>query len=399
MKHAKHARGSNNGPQGGSHGEPYRRSAGSNGYARSNDYARTRQAYGQYSAPNAPQSNFQSGPYKQYALSNEQVRGRAAQHRQKSTARKVGTVIGIIFLVLILGLVGFYLWFIFSLNSALDRNTDKNALDALTSVANGEPFYTLVLASDERVNEHDSSVFQYTDVMMLMRVDTKNNQVTMLSIPRDTPYTLEDGTVTKMNELFAQGGVKLAIKGVSDVTHLPISHYAMVYMSDCKAVVNELGGVEIDVPLEINNNDPETEENVNVQPGLQVLDGLHAQAFAISRKEFDGNQDAYRQEKIRTLLSAIMKKVLDRPVYEIPGEVIKLAKYVETDLRANDLIDLVLGFSDSGGDITIYQASGPSDGDIDEATGMWLCYPNPEGWAKVVSVMDSGGDPSTVEYT
>jgi len=332
-------------------------------------------------------------------MSNDQVRGHAAQTRQTSAGKTVAKVIGAIVLVLLLGAVGFYLWFTISLNNSLERNASKEALDALTGVAGGEPFYTLVLASDERVNEHNPNVYQYTDVMMLMRVDPNKNQVTMLSIPRDTPYELDDGTVVKMNELFAMGGVKLAIKGVSDLTNLPISHYAMVYMSDCKAVVDELGGVEIDVPIEINNDDPETDENVNVQPGLQVLDGQHAQAFAISRKEFDGNQDAYRQDKIRQLLGAIMKKVLDRPVYEIPGEVIKLAQYVDTDLRANDLIGLVVGFADSGGDITIYQGTGPTEGGIDEATGMWLCYKDPEGWAKVVSVMDSGGDPSTVEYT
>lgn len=340
-----------------------------------------------------------NGPYKQYAMSNDQVRAHAAKHRRRSPAKTVGIVIGAIVLALLLVVVGFYLWFTISLNKSLERNTDKDALDALVNVASGEPFYTLVLASDERVDEHNPDIFQYTDVMMLMRVDVKDDMVTMLSIPRDTRYVMPDGSVVKMNELYSTGGVKLAVQGVSELTGLPISHYAMVYMSDCKAVVDELGGVEVNVPLEINNNDPETEENVNVQPGVQVLDGLHAQAFAISRKEADTNQDAYRQDKIRQLLGAIMKKVLDRPAYEIPGEVIKLAQYVETDLRANDLIGLVVGFADSGGEITIYQASGPTDGDIDEATGMWLCYENPEGWAKVASVMDSGGDPSTVEYT
>lgn len=110
------------------------------------------------------------------------------------------------------------------------------------------------------------------------------------------------------------------------------------------------------------------------------------------------DQDAYRQSKVRVLLEAITGKVLDRPLMEIPGTVISLANYVDTDLRAADLVGLALEYAGSSDEVTIYQASGPSDGGIDEGTGMWLCYENPEGWAEAIAVMDSGGDPSTVAY-
>jgi len=332
-------------------------------------------------------------------MSDAQVRGYASQHRKKSLGKRIAIIVGVVVLALALAVGGFYLWFTLSLNNSLSKNSNDEAQQALQSVPIDKPFYTLVLASDERRDEHNPNAGMQTDVMMLMRVDLQNDQVTMLSIPRDTRYVLDDGTVVKINALYNIGGVKKVIEGVSELTNLPISHYAMVYMSDLKKVVDELGGVEVDVPIEINNDDPETEENVNVQPGVQVLDGQHAQAFAISRHEADTNEDAYRQGKIRQLLGAIIKKAVDRPPLDIPGTVINLAQYVETDFRANDLISLAVGFANSPDGITIYEASGPSDGGIDEsADGQWLCYENPEGWAKVVSVMDSGGDPSTVTY-
>ena len=171
-----------------------------------------------------------------------------------------------------------------------------------------------------------------------------------------------------------------------------------MYFSDCKDVVDELGGIEVDVEVGFTAKDVETREKVEIDPGLQVLDGTKARAYARNRHEAEGNQDAFRQGKIRVLLGAIIEKVLDRPAVEIPGVVISLAKYVETDLRADDLIALAMGFATNSGKMTIYQASGPSDGGINDETGLWMCYENPEGWAQVVSVMDSGADPSTVEY-
>lgn len=344
------------------------------------------------------QQPYDNAPYNQQSMTPAQVRSHAAQHRRSSKAKRVGFIIGGIVLALVLVVGGFALWFVLSLNNSLAKNADDQALEALSKSVRGEPFYMLVMASDSRDGEHGDSVGQRTDVMLLVRIDMKNAQVTMLSIPRDTRAVLDDGKVVKMNELCYVGGAKKAIEGVSKLTGVPISHYAMVYMSDCKAVVDELGGVEINVPKEINNDDPETNENVNIQPGVQVLDGKQAQNFAISRHEADGNQDAYRQWKIRQLLEAIIKKVLHQPPLTIPGTVVNLAQYVQTDMRANDFIDLARGFANNPNGITVYQASGPSEGGIDEESKMWLCYENPEGWANVVSVMDSGGDPSTVTY-
>ena len=95
----KHARGPYNGPNRNTYGDARQRS------------------YGGYHQASNGERPF-DGPYKQYAMSNEQVRGRAAHRRQKSTARKVGTVIGIIVLALLMAVVGFYLWFTISLNNS-----------------------------------------------------------------------------------------------------------------------------------------------------------------------------------------------------------------------------------------------------------------------------------------
>ena len=324
----------------------------------------------------------------------------AYSRRQRRAHRLKVAAIAVVSIIAALALVvgAYYIWFSSSLNNALNKRADSRASEVLVDRAGNDPFYMLILGSDARNDESDANTGQLTDVIVLARIDPKNRQVSMLSIPRDTRYTYDDGTAVKINSLYGRGGVAQTIQGVSKLTGAPISHYALVHMSDCKNVVDELGGVEVEVKYEINNNDPETEENVNIQPGVQTLNGRQAQAYAISRHEAQGNQDAYRQDKIRTLIGAIIQKVLDRPVAEIPGEVIVLAQYVQTDFRAEELVQLAIDFATGSGKPKIYQASGPSEGGLDESTGQWFCYENPEGWAKVMSVMDSGGDPSTVTY-
>ena len=234
--------------------------------------------------------------------------------------------------------------------------------------------------------------------MSLVRVDAKNKQVTMVSIPRDTPLTLEDGGIVKLNEAYNIGGAAYSIKAVSDLTGVPITHYAEVHFSEFQDLVDKLGGVEVDVPIELSYKDALTGEWVTLQPGVQTLDGQQAQIFARARHEYETDQDAHRQNNIRTLLEAIITKVLEKPFYELPDTVLNLAESVGTDLNAADLVTLAMEYAGGSGSMTMYSCTGPTDGDINEsAGGIWLCYENPEGWANLMSVVDAGEDPSGLD--
>ena len=50
--------------------------------------------------------------------------------------------------------------------------------------------------------------------------------------------------------------------------------------------------------------------------------------------------------------------------------------------------------------MTVYSCTGPSEGGIYEGTnGLWMCYEDPEGWAKLMEAVDAGEDPSTVDLS
>lgn len=161
--------------------------------------------------------------------------------RRKKMAlwKKAIIAVGSLILLAVCATGAYALWFSGQLNERLSMGDQQDAAvdDVLSSPIAGEPFYMLLLGSDSREgsgtsgNAAESGDNQRSDVMILVRVDAKNKQVTMVSIPRDTPLTLEDGSIVKLNEAYNIGGAAYSIKAVSDLTGVPITHYAEVHFS------------------------------------------------------------------------------------------------------------------------------------------------------------------------
>ena len=328
----------------------------------------------------------------------------ARTKRKRSLGRRIFGIVGVLLLAVVLAGGAYALWFTHALDAALASDDDSfSALDeVLVPAVDGEPYYVLIMGSDSREGNNTDHADQRgdnerSDVMMLARVDASEKKVTLLTIPRDTAYRLADGSYIKINEMYNSKGAAGAVRAVSDLTGLPISHHASVRVSGLESIVDLLGGVTVDVPVDLSYTTMDNKE-VTIKAGTQTLNGQEAQIFARARHEFTENQDQHRQSNVRQLLTAIIAKILDRPVPEIPGLVLKLAEYIDTDMRSLDAAAIAMAFA--GGDVTIYTGTGPSDGDINEqAGGKWLCYPNPEGWAAVVAQVDAGSDPSDIDYT
>ena len=135
-----------------------------------------------------------------------------------------------------------------------DRSEMESVNDALVSADLSKPFYLLAIGSDSREGTGTSSRSdesgdnERSDVMILVRVDAPNRQLTLVSIPRDTPLHLDDGRIIKMNEAYNEGGAAATIEAVSELTGVPIAHYAEVHFSELQELVDNLGGVTVDYP-------------------------------------------------------------------------------------------------------------------------------------------------------
>ena len=114
-----------------------------------------------------------------------------------------------------------------------------------------------------------------SDVMMVFSFSTKDHSINSVSIPRDTKVTLY-GKTYKINSALQIGKEELAIQAVKDVTGIPIHDCVKVNFDAVSDVVDALDGVEFDVPQRMYYEDPYQDLLIDLQPGVQLLDGEHA---------------------------------------------------------------------------------------------------------------------------
>lgn len=308
-----------------------------------------------------------------------------AQQRRKRTRRKkilVGVAVGLCALIFAGAAAAF--GYVSYINGQLHKNIDDStALEAvLTDRDKAEdPFYIVLMGTDGRVEgEADRS-----DSLILVRVDPANKSATMVSIPRDTRVQLEGYGYQKINAAYAYGGSAMTVQAVSDFAGVDIAHYVEVDFSGFKEIVDALGGVEVDVPMDI--DDP-LAEGPAISAGLQVLDGEQALVFCRSRAYAIG--DYQRQANQRTFLQALAKQLLASDPATLLSAVNSIAATVTTDMNVEDIYEIALsmrGMQES--DIHTYTVPSASQ-TID---GISYVIADETAWAEMMEIIDAGGFP------
>ncbi len=323
---------------------------------------------------------------------------RVRKKRKKHTALKrvlLGVLIAIV--VIAAGTAAYAAWYMNSLsnNIAMDSQEQQELNQVLTPVDDNkvQPYYVLLVGSDNWENHGERS-----DALVLVRVDQSNHQITMVSVPRDTPYML-NGEKVKINQAFAEEGATGAVTAVEQLTGVKIAYYAEIEFAGLSDFVDTIGGIYVNVPYTIDYQVYTMDQDVvHIDAGQQRLDGEQCVALARMRTAYGDDQDAKRQANVRAMTEALMKTVLKSSPAAIPGLVQDLSKCFSTSMDMNDIISLATDFS-SAGNVTFYTCTGPYKGDIDEATGMWLCFDDPQGWATLMAAVDKGENPENAATT
>src|SRR5690554_5076449 len=89
-----------------------------------------------------------------------------------------------------------------------------------------------------------------TDTMMVINFNPKTAQINVLSIPRDTQIRLNNRTA-KINELYQNGGGEFAVQRLSEILQTDIEYYIHVGLPAFKEIIDVLGGVVYDVPVDM----------------------------------------------------------------------------------------------------------------------------------------------------
>lgn len=169
-----------------------------------------------------------------------------------------------------------------------------------------------------------------TDTMMLFKVNFDTGAINLLSIPRDT-RVLINGRKDKINHAHSKGGVKLTIQTVKEFLNIDLDYYVKVDYQVVKDLVDAIGGVEIDVPqkMEYIEYDPSVPPlNINIEKGLQILNGKNAHDFLRWRTNNSMTRgyamgDIGRIQAQQYFMKELIKQTLK------PKNIIKLPKIVD----------------------------------------------------------------------
>lgn len=167
-----------------------------------------------------------------------------------------------------------------------------------------------------------------SDVIMVVRYDEEHNRIAAMSIPRDT-YVNYKGT-RLVNSVYGAGGIDAVSKVVTQLTGLKINYYVQFNVGTFAKLVDLLGGVEFNVPQNMNYDDPVQDLHIHLKKGLQTLNGEDAESMV----RFRGypQADLKRVEVQQDLLKELIKQKLNAEyLLKVPS----IYASIKNDIKCN----------------------------------------------------------------
>ena len=188
-----------------------------------------------------------------------------------------------------------------------------------------------------------------TDTIMLLSYDSASKRVAQVSVPRDLRVNIPGYGEGKINSANADGGVSLAVQTVSETLGVPIQYYVMVDFTGLQKLVDAVGGVDVNVTDRLVDPEYPCADNqyavcgLDIEPGLQHMDGARALEYVRCRKGTCGNDfgRAARQQEILNLVreKAVKWDVLLNPT-KLKPITAAIGGSVQTDMSVRQMLEL-----------------------------------------------------------
>lgn len=193
----------------------------------------------------------------------------------------------------------------------------------------------IVMGVDSRPDDEGKG---RSDTLFVVMFDKGKSNAAILSIPRDTRVKIPGHGWDKINHAYMYGGRELTQRTVEEFLGIKVSNYVTVDFKGFVGLVDAIGGVEVDVEEEMYYYDPWDEFEIDIQPGVQVLDGAKAIQYVRYRDE-EGDIGRIRRQQ-RFLMAAKDKIASGDMLTRVPGLSRKLTSMVHTNLPITDMISL-----------------------------------------------------------
>ncbi len=209
---------------------------------------------------------------------------------------------------------------------------DDQAVPTTNGRARKQYCYTILLSGLD--NDNGGS-----DTNILMRFDAVHKSINLVSLPRDTLLN-HTWRSNKLNFAYASGGTELLRKEISNLLGIPVDFHVTVDLKGFISLVDQIGGVDFDVPVNMDYDDPYQDLHIHYAKGMRHLNGQQAMEVVRWRKNNDGTgyatADIGRIGTQQAFLTQVARQLLS--VKNVPAMAEVFLKYVKTDLKLGNLV-------------------------------------------------------------
>jgi polyisoprenyl-teichoic acid--peptidoglycan teichoic acid transferase len=210
----------------------------------------------------------------------------------------------------------------------------------LAPVRGRDPLVVLALGSDARPGVCMPVERCLADSIHLITVNRREGAATILGFPRDSYVDIPGFGQGKINEALFDGGPQLVVQTVEDLTGIPIDYYLLTSFEGLPRMVNDIGGLEVDVPY------PMSDESSGAvfDAGPQVMDGREVLAFSRNRKDTPNGDFSRSENQGLVFLGALEQLRTDfrKSATALFSWLISGALNMQMDLSFPELLDLAV---------------------------------------------------------
>ncbi|MEK5639562.1 hypothetical protein BK138_22775 [Paenibacillus rhizosphaerae] len=194
-----------------------------------------------------------------------------------------------------------------------------------------------------------------TDVMILGALNPEKKSASLISIPRDLKISQSQLGTHKANYYYAHYYIKDKKAAMADTKeffgdlfHIPVDYMVMINFEGFRQIIDAVGGVDVDVDMDMRYKDTADGTDINLRKGMQHLDGKQALDFVRYRKSNDGSSpssDFDRNRRQQQVLNQVLDKLTSFKGISQWGQVLDIiGEQVQTDIPAKNMERWLLNY-------------------------------------------------------
>ena len=276
--------------------------------------------------------------------------------RRWSWRRRIGVVLLLLLVLVVAWAIAGYLAFRGGVDKANTRMAQASpGVDRVLAQQSGlllsHPTTILLLGRDHENNDRRVGL-NNSDSIMILRTDPNRHRLVYLSIPRDLRVPIPGYGDDRINSALPRGGTSLAVRTIQNFTGLEINHVMIVDFRAFRSLIDNIGGIDINVPAPILSNKFDCPYDAagcarwrgyRFGKGVQHMDGKRALIYSrIRENQLDPSEsDITRGERQQQVMRAVLHKLLGMSTFvKLPFNGDSLLEPLTTDLSAWQFVQL-----------------------------------------------------------